>query len=61
VQVALDEGIDIGGKGEFHVPHAGIPKDHAETVESSWLAIYLDTITFSPVYLGLDARFCLIP
>lgn len=61
MQVALDEGIDVGGEGEFHIPHAGIPKDHAETVQSSWLAIHFDAVAFSPVHLGLYSGFRLIP
>jgi hypothetical protein len=59
--MALDEGIDIRGKGEFHVPHAGIAEDHAETVEPSWLTVHFDTIAFSPVHLGLDSGVGLIP
>lgn len=61
MQVTLDEGIDVGGEGELHIPHAGIAKDHAEAVEPSRLAIHFNTITFSPVYLGLDTGFCLKP
>jgi len=61
MQMALDEGIDIRGKGEFHVPHAEIAEDHTETVEPSWLTIHVDTIAFSPVHLSLDSGFGLIP
>lgn len=61
MQVTFDEGLDVGGEGELHISHTGIAKDHAEAVESSQLAIHLNTITYSPVYLDLDAGFCLIP
>lgn len=61
VQVALNEGGDVGGKGEDHVPHPGIPEDHAEAVDLAYATIFLDPAALSPVYLCLDAGFRLIP
>ena len=61
IEMALNEGIDIGGEGEDHVPHLGIPEDHAEAVDLAYVTILLDPAALSPVYLRLDAGFGLIP
>jgi len=59
--MALNEGIDVGGEGEDHVSHPGIPEDNAEAVDCSQATVLLDPTALSPVYLRLDAGFGLIP
>jgi len=61
MQVTLDEGIDVSGKGELNMPHPGIPEDHAEAVDLAHATVFFDPAALSPVYLRLDTGFGLIP
>ncbi len=61
VQVTLDERINIGGEGELHIPHPGIPEDNAEAVSLAHATVVLDPAALSPVYLRLGTGFGLIP
>lgn len=61
LNMALDEGVDVGGEGEHHVPHPGIPEDHAEAVHLLPLPVNVQISALAPVYLRLNARFRLEP
>ncbi len=61
IDMALDESIGIRGEGEDHVPHPGVPEDHAEAVQFSPPSIHIQMPAFSPIHLCLNAGFGLIP
>jgi hypothetical protein len=60
VNVTLDQGMNVGSKGEFGRSHPGIAKDHGKTVELSPRAVDLDITAFCPVDLGLDSGLRLV-
>lgn len=61
IEMAFDEGIDIGSKGKLHVPHPGISQDHAEAVDLSRVPVCLNPVALAPVYLCLNTGFRLEP
>ena len=61
IQVTLDKGEDIGGEGEGHIPHPGVPEDHAKAVYLPSLSIHVLMPAFGPVDLRLNAGLGLIP
>ncbi len=61
IEMAPNEGIDVGGEGEDHIPHPGIAEDHAEAVQFSLPAIDIQMAALAPVDLCLDTGSGLIP
>jgi hypothetical protein len=59
--VALEQDVDIDGKGKFLVSHPGIREDYAEAIQSPPLPIHVQTPAVSLVGLRLDTRLGLVP
>lgn len=60
VQVTLDQSKDFYLKNELGVSHSGEAQNHCKAIELPDLAVYLDMTAFSPIYLSLGTRLCLI-
>lgn len=57
MEMALNEGVDVGGKGEDHEAHPGISEDDAEAVHGLLVSVDVQIPAFPPVDLCLDAGF----